>query len=255
MPSLFKTSAPSENGAFDIALRDKVPAGYILPGTGNEGANLQVYRGDGTELTYSYVGVGSSFFIDDSNIPPNTEDDYGIRVDDPPVSDPEYGHGACQGHDDTNGKNVIIVTYDLKIDPNLPAGQFIENYGELTEYAGSEGGENHQEEPDEDDSSTTGDTPSFEKLLIGTEVDSATNAALNEAVIGEKITYQMRVTLPEGTVEDLRISDDLSTYAQAGLAFGIRFCQPCADRPRHSGRNPLCGQRHHLHRNGHGQCN
>ena len=46
------------NGAYDITLKDILPAGYIFPGVGLGGFNLQAYRGDGLALD---DGTGSGF--------------------------------------------------------------------------------------------------------------------------------------------------------------------------------------------------
>jgi len=102
------------DGAFDITIKDLLPGGYIIPNFGSENINLQIYRGDGAALNYINVGAGS--LLGD-----------GIQIVDPPLGDPEYGYGACQAHDATSGKNVIIITYDLMVDPNISAGQLIAN--------------------------------------------------------------------------------------------------------------------------------
>jgi LPXTG-site transpeptidase (sortase) family protein len=192
------------NGAFDITVRDTLPSGYIVPGIGAQGINLQVTRGDGTAFGFTNVGGGTGLL------------DQGIQINDPvvPPADPEYGHGACQGHDPVNGKNVILVTYDLMVDPTVAPGQLIQNNGELTGYAGSEGGDNYLPQPEEDTSDSTIGGPTLTKTLVSTEIVNASNGN-TQAVIGELVTYQVQVTFPEGTSPNTQIVDTLDP----GLAF------------------------------------
>lgn len=201
------------NGAFDITLRDVLPARYQIPvpGIGLGGFNLQVYRGDGTPLD---DGTGSNLQYMGTSGTPLDFFDQGIRIGDPPPSDPEYGSGACQGHDATNGKNVIIVTYDLMVRPDVAPGQLLENKGEITHYSGSEGGENYVEEPIEDSADSEIASPAMAKSLIGTEIDNSVNSN-TQAVIGELVQYRLTLTVPEGSSPDTGIVDTLD----AGLAF------------------------------------
>jgi len=61
-------------GAFDVAVSDTVPAGFVIPAPGV--LNLQVRNGAGTALPYTNVGGGTGLF------------DQGIRLDDNNVASP-----------------------------------------------------------------------------------------------------------------------------------------------------------------------
>ncbi|MCB2179598.1 DUF11 domain-containing protein [bacterium] len=189
------------SGGFDITLRDVLPSGFVIPAGG---INLQVYQGNGTPLTFTGLDAGTE--LDLFSIA-------GIQV-----VDPGTGEGACQAHALSSGENVVLVTYDIQVDPNAPAGQTIENLGELVNYAGDEGGDPHLEEPQDDGATTVLDVPDFSKTLLGTRLNNITNAS-TEVVIGELVFYQLKVILPEGTIEDFRLIDQLAPLSQSGLAF------------------------------------
>ena len=122
------------------------------------------------------------------------------------------GAGVCSAHDPNNGNNVILITYDLEIKPDVVPGTAL-NTVSLLGFAGSEGGPNHLPEPQEDDA-TVDVIAGLEKTLEGTEIVSATNAD-DEVVIGEIITYKLSAIVPEGEVPNARLIDQLD----GGLAF------------------------------------
>ena len=200
------------NGAFDIVLQDEKPNGLIIP---PGGINLQVTRGDGVNLNSMLNPLGTSF--DETDL-----FDQGIELLDPgqlAPTDALYGQGgACQGHDSTSGTNIILITYDLMIDPALPAGTELVNNGKIVNYSGEEGGENYVEEPEADDDSTTLREPTIEKTIVSTEIETSptnTTNTGNEATIGELITYRVEVTMPESSSDNMVLRDTLDN----GLVF------------------------------------
>ena len=60
----------------------------------------------------------------------------------------------------------------------------------------------------------TVESPSFAKRIVETGIDSAANAP-GEVVAGERVVYELAVTLPEGTTRDAVVTDVLD----AGLSF------------------------------------
>jgi fimbrial isopeptide formation D2 family protein/uncharacterized repeat protein (TIGR01451 family) len=227
-----ENTGSGSNGAYDIVLRDVLPDGYIFPGVGLGGFNLQAYRGDGKALD---DGTGSSFEFLGTVADPGpdgltgTPDDFfgaGVRLRDPADNpafsgDPEatYGHGLCQLHEATLGKNVIIVTYDLMVDPTVASGTVLQNAGQLVSYSGSEGGDSYIPEPIENTSDSEISAPTLTKTLVSTELDSALTPRIandkTQVVIGELVTYQLEVTIPEGESPNTVIVDTLDD----GLAF------------------------------------
>jgi hypothetical protein len=107
-------------GAFDIRIQDILPPGYLIP---PEGLNLRVVRGDGTPISFNDIGAG---LFDPAG---------GIEL-----IDPDPTEGACQVYSPTSGGNIIIITYDLQLDPALPIPTGLTNTAQLTSFAASDGG-------------------------------------------------------------------------------------------------------------------
>ncbi len=190
----------SSHGAFDITLRDTLPAGFIVPAGG---INLQIYRGDGTgPVGFTGLDGGGELDLFGS----------GIELDDSP-----YPGGVCAGFDANNGTNMAILTYDLQIDPNIEPGVEIINVTTLTNYAGEEGGENHvgptPSRPQHiDDASVTINQYVLEKDVTDTSQGFTTGL---EVAIGETVEYTLTVQVPEGQANNVTLTDQLD----AGLEF------------------------------------
>src|SRR5205085_9146237 len=116
----------------------------------------------------------------------------GIKLDDP------ASVGACQKYDPNNGRNIIVITYDLSVDPTAPAGAIIPNRASITNYAGDEGGPNFVPvDHPTDVATTTVAAPGLSKQLSGTEIANTSNSS-TQAVIGELVSYTLTLTVPEG---------------------------------------------------------
>ena len=126
-------------GAYDVQIKDVLPAG-VSP---SDVSNLCVQYGDGTERTYTDT-TGAAATIDDLF-------GAGIElVDDVTNSSPPpsilgaLGPGLTQTGDViTDGKNLVIVTYDVILPQGIEPGDTLENTGSIVQYAGAEGGEDH----------------------------------------------------------------------------------------------------------------
>lgn len=192
------------NGAFDVKIRDTLPAGFVIPG-GGAGLNLRVT--DGTGAVFTFVDLGGGLFGN------------GIQLDDPgPTGVPA---GALDpGRDEfgnviDDGRNIVVVTYDLRVADTVQPGQTIVNTAAVFNFASTEGG------PDflggqslEDPAQATIRSPQLTKALVGTEIVNANNSNV-EAVIGEIATYTVTLTIPEGEMHDVTLVDVLDS----GLAF------------------------------------
>ena len=201
-----ENTGTSINGAFDIQLQDVLDTEYYQIPAG--GLNLQVYYGDGSG-PIPYAALDTTCVVNPAadNDPCGEEIfEEGLELIDP------VGAGVCSAHDPNNGNNVILITYDLEIKPDVVPGTAL-NTVSLLSFSGSEGGPNHLPEPQEDDA-TVDVIAGLEKTLEGTEIVSATNAD-DEVVIGEIITYKLSAIVPEGDVPNARLIDQLD----GGLAF------------------------------------
>lgn len=132
-------------GAFDIIIRDLMPAIYAVPAGG---LNLQIYYGDGTGPILTEVDgvVTQSNCVGGWPGNPcgpdklaNTPDDIfgnGIKLVDP------VGEGVCAAYNPNLGNNVILITYDLQVQDNLKPGTYT-NTGQIAHYSSGENGTNH----------------------------------------------------------------------------------------------------------------
>ena len=195
-----ENTGSSLNGAFDIALRDDLPALFQIPAGG---PNLQVYYGNGSgPIDYTGLGGGPDGFDD-------TPDDLfgdGIQLTDP------VGAGVCQAHDPNLGNNIILVTFDLQVRDDVPPGSVIDNTSSLDNYAGSEGGPNHLAEAQTDTASVTIASPVVTKTILGTNQLHTTGS---NVAIGEQVQYRAVITVPEGEADNVTLVDTLDS----GLAF------------------------------------
>ncbi|MCX7789973.1 MAG: isopeptide-forming domain-containing fimbrial protein [Chloroflexaceae bacterium] len=183
-------------GAYDIAITDLLPPGLIIP-TGGAGLNLKVRNGAGAVIPFTYLGGGG----------PGNEDDLfnnGIQLIDTSV-------GACQRYHPNDGSNIIVITYDLQVDPNVQPGQVILNRGTLPSYAGDEGGTNHVDPagPPFDRASVTAATPQLTKSIVATSAAHTEEAASPPVAIGEIVRYRLAVRVPEGRWDAAQIQDRL----------------------------------------------
>lgn len=114
----------NRNGAFDIRIRDTLPPGFRLP-PNVAAMNLTIRRGDGTVIGFIPLGR----FQDARDL-----FDVGIELVDPsPVE------GVCQRFDDNNGRNIIVITFDLAVDNIGPESGLIRNTAQVTQYGSADG--------------------------------------------------------------------------------------------------------------------
>ena len=192
--------------AFNVFFEDQIPVGYDFPATAGA-MELTVRLGNGTLVpgtgyTVTFDSLSRTFSIElTDNVPP--------------------GQGALDqgrlpdGTLLTAGLNYVVVTYDLELSANVDSGATLTNTATLTNYTGIENSTaNRVPEGLTTDAFVTTATPVIGKQLIGTEFIGANNSN-TQAVIGEKITYTVLTTIPEGTTDSATIVDTLD----AGLEF------------------------------------
>lgn len=188
----------SAKGAFDITITDTIPSIYQIPAGG---LNLRIANGDNSS-TFTYTRPDNSPAVDTDLF------GGGIRI-----VDPDPNNGACQSHTVGGGKNIIVITYDLEVRPDVTPGTE-ENTATLTNYAGTEGGDNHIPPAPPTDTASTTVVAGLAKELVATEINNVNNDD-TEVVIGEIVTYRLTSTVPEGNVPGAFVTDHLDS----GLAF------------------------------------
>jgi uncharacterized repeat protein (TIGR01451 family) len=184
----------SPYGAFDVRISDTLPVGFTTPSA--------ISVTDGYGIPLFYTGTTASFFT-----PAGIE-----------LTDPSLLAGALQAHSLTNGKNIAIVTYTAKIKAQVTPCQALANTATLANYSSTETGPNYAPPnstlggPYTDTRTVTIAKPQISKAFIGTNqpYTSGTNVT-----IGEEVTYEITVTLPEGTMPSLTVTDPLPAGLQA----------------------------------------
>jgi len=221
--------------AFDVRIRDAIPAGYVVPATFAALAP-RVYRGDGTLLALgadytliSYDATTGTFEIEltdnysTGNVGGAEEDARSGALSRGLRTDQTLGNVAI-----TNGSNTVVVLYDLTLAQAVTPTQALTNVASVPVYSNSETG------PDLTDPTVVpgGADPTnpavvtvrnvaATKTVVSTseastlETGDGSNGNPRLATIGEVVRYRLVVQLPEGSAGNVQIRDNLP----AGLTF------------------------------------
>ncbi|SAL77829.1 hypothetical protein AWB74_05238 [Caballeronia arvi] len=202
-------------GAFDAATSVTLPPGLQFAGGSLAAANLAIYRGDGTQLVagvdYSVAG-NTITFLDAGNVATLLAGRAGTAAD-------------------QAGSNVVVITYDATVVGNIAAGSTLQTSAAITHYASVEGGTDFTPTDLTDTANEQIRAPAVSVQYGGgalSDADSsASHTAGSDVVIGESMTYDIVVTLPEGSTRNLRIDDlipaglRLDTSFNGGLGYQI----------------------------------
>ncbi len=194
-------------GAFDVSTTITLPPSLSFVGGGLASANLQIFRGDGTQLIagvdYSVSG-NEVTFLDANN-------------------QATLLAGRTASATETSGANLVVITYDVVTSATVDAGRTLQTSAALTHYASAEGGANFTPTPVTDTADQQVATPSIRIVYAGGSLDeadsSATHTTGSNLVIGESMLYDILVTLPEGTTQNLRIDDAIPDGLRLDLTF------------------------------------
>lgn len=189
---VLENSGTSAAGAWDVRVRDTLPAGFEIPASG-AGLNLQVTNGAGTAVPFTQLGSG---LFDPTG---------GLELTDGAT-------GALAGASPSSGLNIAVITYDLQVVAAAAPAQAITNTATLFNFAGAEGAQDHTGTDRTDDARVTTAPPAATKTLVST--NQAHTLGSNVA-IGEIVTYQVLVRVPEGEATGVTLVDTLP----AGMAF------------------------------------
>lgn len=182
------------NGAFDVTITDSLPSGLEEPAGG---WNLTVTTGDGTPLGFSTIAGGGPL-------------GGGVVLDD------GVSTGSLASGDAADGSNVAVITFDAVLADDARFASSYTNTAAVTNYSATEGGPNFVTSPVEDTATANTANPSITKAITGTQMvpgvaDDPTRSTLT---IGSLVSYDVTVTVPEGTADAFVLRDTLD----AGLA-------------------------------------
>lgn len=184
------------HGAYDIRTSAIAPPpGFELAGPTLADSNLQVRLGTGTLLTagVDYSIVGNQITLLDNGGP-------GLAA------------GRSGGTDQTDGSNVLVITYDTRAIETIAAGLNTTSTVAVVDYSNKDGGDDFLPGTNviSDDATAAAKAPEvrivFQNGGAATDDDSsATHTSGANLVIGESMVYDIVVTLPEGTTHDLKV--------------------------------------------------
>ena len=216
---LVENTGQGKNGAFDITVKDALsPRTTYFPGS------LCVRMGDGTPLTTAdYTGD----LFDVNGITFKDRDASGVISDTSGFTDAVngllgfYAHPSCSllcpthPEDDNRGtgKNLLFITYDVTLNASFESAEVLENTATLMNYTSLDESANNFASVS-DDASVSGIYPALSKDLASSELENITNSR-TQLVIGEYASYNLTVTVPEGTLSNVKIADTLDD----GLAY------------------------------------
>ncbi|WP_315809276.1 VCBS domain-containing protein [Pseudomonas sp. C9-3] len=206
-------------GAYDVTTSITLPAGVSFVGGSLDAltTRLQICRGDGTLLIAGtdYSVTGNTITFLDVN---GQATFLAGRV------------GAADGND-AAGRNVVVITYDVTVNNAILASSTLQSSAALTNYASVNGGQDFTPTDLIDLANQQVAAPSITKVYkdgsLSDDDSSAGHTTGSNLVIGENMTYDIVVTLPEGTTGNLRINDlippgmRLDTSFNGGLGYQI----------------------------------
>ena len=200
-------------GSFDVKVNDAFDAARMAIPTTATGLNLRVTDGTGAAMPFT----GDLF------------SPAGITLTDPGPT-PSPGGSLDPGKTTSGtvidtGRNIAIITYDLRILPGVAPLDVMTNTARLTNYASTEGGPNFLPPAGIAANTTvTVQSPVVRKTLVGTSIDDPFNSS-TQGVIGEIATFELAVDVPRGTTPNAVVVDSLPT----GLAFVRMVGSPTVD--------------------------
>jgi VCBS repeat-containing protein len=202
-------------GAFDVSTSITLPSGLSFVGGSLAAANLQIYRGDGTLLV-----LGTDYSVSGNQI---TFLDAGGQA--------SLLAGRSGTAADTSGANVVVISYDVVVSATIEASRSLQSTATLSNYASVNGGTDFTPTDLTDLASQQIAAPVISKVFADGTLDNGDSSASHtngsDLVVGESMRYDIVITLPEGTTQNLRIEDlippgmRLDTSFNGGLGYQI----------------------------------
>ena len=217
----------SYRGAFDVTLTSAVPE-CIDPASVTR---LRVALGDGTVVYDGTPGTLANLVRGDGAAFATEADALaalfggaGLQLVDLVGGDGVAGtaddRGRIGGTTDATGaaapagSNVLVVTYDARLRTTVEAGDACVSTASLTRYAASDGGADRTPTDLSDTARFTVVLPVLDKVITGTSEPAPTTAG-TDVVVGERVTYEVTILVPEGRTSGATFVDTLDP----GLSF------------------------------------
>lgn len=189
--------------AFNVKVKDAIPAGMREP---DGGFDMCITNGAGTAIAATNVSDGLNIGGGDQLFVPG--DTGGIKLTDPTVGSDIVGSLAAgatgAGVDNTTGTNIAVITYTLQVATTAIPTSVILNTATLMGFSNDPASANHLAAWLTDDATVTLAQPVIHKTLDSTGQSNGTSVA-----VGERVTYKVTLTIPEGTLPNARVVDQL----------------------------------------------
>ncbi|MBY5942182.1 VCBS domain-containing protein [Halomonas sp. DP5N14-9] len=183
-------------GAFDVTTEIELPTDLDFVGDSLGSANLTLTLGDGSVLI-----EGTDYSVSGTTI---TLLDAGGQA--------TLQAGRDGSASDAAGTNIIVITYDVTVAAAVSASRTLGTTATLTNYASVDGGTDFTPTDLEDDATQQVAAPTITTTFAdgGAATDNDSSASHTDGadlVVGESMFYDIVVTLPEGTTQELRVND------------------------------------------------
>ncbi len=224
---VIENTGRADSGAYDIRVRDTLPAGYIS----TDVSNFRITTGDGTVVydgsSFANVRNGSTgvVFTSDADVRAAFFGADGIEIVDPSGPVGRLGPGKDNaGATINDGTNLLAITYDLQI-AGAEASLQMTSSATLFNYAGQEGGSDYtfnyttstQTDLSEEATVTIANAD-VSKTVVATSQPNDVSSGSN-VVIGEYVTYEVVITVPQGGHDAAVFTDVLNQGSVAGQVF------------------------------------
>ncbi|MGL5910762.1 MAG: hypothetical protein ACRCZP_12215, partial [Phycicoccus sp.] len=191
-----QNTGTGHRGAFDVVVRDTIPAGFTTPAGGR---NLQFRDGTGAGGSVADAILAGYLFFDTAGTALNTHAAVeaaffagGVRVSGGPTVANAIGDngGVLDPFSGTSGRNLLVITYDLQTTAAVTPNQALVNTATVGGYTGTGLPGATDLTPTnvgdlDDDATVRVALPRVQKTLVGTEITAPGNNAANQATIGE----------------------------------------------------------------------
>ncbi len=209
----FAIQNSGRSGAYGVRTEAiTAPPGYVLASGNADIAdpanNFQIRRGDGTLLTagvdYNVVANVVTFVDRDLTTVPDG------------IIDPQFAAGAINGVARTDGKNIVVISYDaVAINAAYAGATSTSTVGVDKALAGASGTTNFVATPVRDTATLQNAKPQVDIRWQGDSTTASPDASNDDTsqqgdgatdaqmVIGEAGFFDLKVTIPEGTTKAL----------------------------------------------------
>ena len=193
------------DGAYDVAVSDAMPAGFVIPAGG---VDLRVANGGNATMSASAGG----YFTAGAGTASSGQTGTLTLTDPGPTPTPG---GSIDPTNPTTGANLAVITYELEVAGTAEANTTYTNTASITNFAAQEGGPNYTPVTPAADITNTASVQAAPVTVTKT-IQSTDHAAsvTPDVVVGEAVTYRLRLGIPEGPTSNAQLVD----FLPAGMA-------------------------------------